>query len=235
MEIDWDKRAKRNALRYIAIEAWRNAEEFDRSGANDAQKLLHNVIVDKEATALEIGLGIGRITKHLANRFREVYGTDVSNEMVKQARARLRHLSNVKIDKNNGKDLRIYPDRKFDFVFSVKVLQHLPRRIFLGYLDEVRRVIKPTGIFRFQIFERTRMAAIIPWFWLRNLRRLHLKFWADPPDYDTWTARSYSREELTRILEAKGFTDITMMNPSGTEGDLWVTARPRLVTERVGL
>ena len=231
METDWDTRAKHNARKYIATDAWRNEEQFDRSGADDITKLLHGIIVDREATVLEIGLGIGRMTKHLANYFTEIYGTDVSNEMIKQARVRLRNFSNVKIDKNDGKSLSIYPDRKFDFVFSVKVFQHLPRQIFLRYIEEVRRVIKPTGIFKFQIFERTRIAGMIPSFWLRNLKLkdggtiFHFKFWADPPDDDTWIVRAYSREELTRILEEKGFSDIAMEKPSGFEGDLWVTAR----------
>jgi len=219
MEADWDRRARGNSRR------WSDVDDL-KSATSDLQKLLDGIKVRKEATVLEIGVGSGRITKQLANHFEEVYGIDVSNEMIRLAIERLRDFRNVKIDKGDGRDLSIYPNCKFDLVFSTRVFQHLPRRFFLGYLDEVHRVMKPTGMFRFQIFERTAIARIIPWIWLRNMRHLHGRFWADPPDDDTWISRSYSREELTRILEMKGFFEIAMRNYSGYEGDLWVSGRP---------
>ena len=44
---------------------------------------------------LEIGCGLGRMTRHLAGIFGEVYATDVSAEMIRGACARLGHLGNV--------------------------------------------------------------------------------------------------------------------------------------------
>lgn len=224
MESDWDNRAKVNARRWIARDAWHNEDEFDKSGALGAQKLLDGLSTRKDAVVLEIGVGIGRITKYLAMSFEEVHGIDVSGEMIRRARERLKEFPNVSVTKNNGIDLSMFAEKQFDYVFSVRVLYHLPRAVFEKYISESHRVLKPGGILRFQIFEKTRAARIVPWLWIRNLRHLHLRFWADLPDSETWSPRCYSRDELNLILRNNEFTVTDMKNPTGHGGDLWITA-----------
>ena len=46
----------------------------------------------------------------------------------------------------------MFPDEKFDFVYSYAVFQHIPsREVVFNYLREARRVLKTGGILRCQI------------------------------------------------------------------------------------
>lgn len=226
MRKDWNKRAETNVRKYIALESWKTREMFDKSGLIDSQKVLKDIEINRNWRVLEIGVGIGRIAKHMSKYFNEVYGLDVSNETIKIAQDELKEYNNVKIYQNNGIDLSILSESNiFDLVYSVKVFQHMPRKVFLNYLDEIRRVLKPNGLLKFQIFEKTKLFGIVPWYYLRNLKNYHLKFWQEPPETDTWIARSYSRDDVKVYLQSKGYECLTMENPTGQEGDLWITAK----------
>src|SRR5262245_1136477 len=85
MKRDWDDRARENAKWYInTIKKDQSDLEFDASGKPEvnnfvlADPLLRAGRELKRLRMLEIGCGIGRMTKHLAEAFGEVYATDVS-------------------------------------------------------------------------------------------------------------------------------------------------------------
>jgi ubiquinone/menaquinone biosynthesis C-methylase UbiE len=77
---------------------------------------------------LEIGCGIGRMTRHLAAIFGEVHSTDVSGEMISRARVRLADLPNVHLYETSGADVGPHPDDCFDIVYSIFVFQHVPTK-----------------------------------------------------------------------------------------------------------
>ena len=102
--------------------------------------------------ALEIGCGPGRIMRPLSADFAEIHGMDVSDEMIRLAREKLRDIPNAHLHHTGASDLPLFPDESFDFVYSYAVFQHIPsREVVLGYLAEARRVLKPGGILRCQI------------------------------------------------------------------------------------
>ena len=223
MRSDWNKRARINARKYVALGDWKTEKDFYESGKIDAQKIIRDVTIDNTWVVLDFGVGVGRILRHLCGYFKEIYGVDVSDEMVKISKFQLKEFENVKIFQNQ-EDLSFFSCNKFDLVYSCYVFQHIPKKVFTRYLTEIHRVLKHDGLLKFQIFEKQKILNAIPWFWLRNLRRGHSKFWQTPPDSDSWVARSYSRDELFLILR-KEFDVIKMENPSKREGDLWVTAK----------
>lgn len=90
---------------------------------------------------LDLGCGIGRVEKFLAPHCKEIHGVDVSGKMIKLARKRIKH-RNVYFHKNNGRDLSIFPDETFDFVFSEAVFQHVEKEDACFYLMEIHRVLK---------------------------------------------------------------------------------------------
>ena len=85
MRKDWDKRARENAPHYIvnSSKEWKD-RDFYRSGeinvANDIMPEMHRVCGGSRApldlTALEIGCGVGRMTKRLARIFGHVTAVD---------------------------------------------------------------------------------------------------------------------------------------------------------------
>jgi ubiquinone/menaquinone biosynthesis C-methylase UbiE len=146
-EAFWDRSAKVDAIRSIADQETK--ETFDRSGVVDAEALRH--LLSPEAVFLEIGCGIGRVLQHVAPMCREAHGVDISAEMVKQGEDRLGHIRNLRLWHGNGYDLELFEDDRFDVVYCGLVFQHMPKTTVYNYLVETYRVLKPDGVFRFQV------------------------------------------------------------------------------------
>ena len=100
---------------------------------------------------LELGCGVGRMTKALARRFRSVHATDVSPEMVVEGCSLCPELNNVTGEVSDGFDLSTTPDGSLDLAFSFLVFQHVLRKeIVLHNVAEMLRVLGPGGGFLFQ-------------------------------------------------------------------------------------
>src|ERR1039458_7383311 len=107
--------------------------------------------------------GGGRVTRAFAGYFGEVWAVDISREMVRQARQAVAGFPGAHVIRNNGKDLSavappwwgrfgIGRRLEFDFAFSVIVFQHIPsREIIENYVREVHRMLRPGGLFKFQV------------------------------------------------------------------------------------
>ncbi len=160
MRREWDERAKENARYYVATanEDWTD-EAFFASGR---QTVSEEILTDmtnicqgkdpKEMTVLEIGCGAGRVTRALAEVFGRVYGVDISGEMVARATAALQGIPHATVVQNNGADLQALGDIQVDFAFSSIVFQHIPsREVIHNYVREVHRLLRPGGLFKFQV------------------------------------------------------------------------------------
>jgi SAM-dependent methyltransferase len=204
MRRDWDRRALENARHYVVTgqNEWSD-EEFYRSGQVTMQEEILNDLANicqgkdpKQMRILEIGCGAGRVTRAFAEFFGDVWAVDISREMVRQAREACAGLSNVHIAQNNGKDLRAVhdarlawlnrkPNPEFDFAFSFMVFQHIPnRRIIENYVREVYRLLRPGGLFKFQV-QGSPLAE------------------ADPEH--SWVGVSFSEREAREMAKATGF------------------------------
>jgi ubiquinone/menaquinone biosynthesis C-methylase UbiE len=160
MESDWDRRARENARFYVntAQQDWSDEAFFESGRRTVREEILTdmtNICQGKdprEMRVLEIGCGAGRVTRALAELFGEVHGVDISGEMIERARNALRDLPGAHVYRNNGMDLSVLPAGDFDFAFSSIVFQHIPSRAIIEtYVREVRRVLRPGGLFKFQV------------------------------------------------------------------------------------
>ena len=151
MRKDWDDRARKNARFYICTDIPSGDEEFFASGRADFEQLILPSLAShgfdpSGKVALEIGCGIGRMTRWAAERFEEVIGMDVSEEMVKIARQY--GWPGARFVKGSGSDLVGIADASIDFVYSYIVFQHIPdRSVILGYIGEIGRVLRPAGLY----------------------------------------------------------------------------------------
>src|SRR5260370_7207013 len=104
MREDWDERARENAEYYVANSTrdW-DQREFFRSGeinvANEIMPDMHRICGGERSpldlSVLEIGCGVGRITKMLARIFGKVTAVDVSTELIYRAHVHLQNLMNA--------------------------------------------------------------------------------------------------------------------------------------------
>jgi len=171
MRRNWERRARENARHYVVTgqDRW-NDEQFYRSGMITLEEEVLNDLGNicqgknpKQMRVLEIGCGAGRVTRAFAGYFGEVYAVDISREMVRQAREAVAGFPNSYIFQNNGKDLsavRLKWWHRFgmgeplqiDFAFSFMVFQHIPSRTIIeNYVREVHRLLRPGGLFKFQV------------------------------------------------------------------------------------
>jgi len=153
----WDAAAKQDAMRYIAGYGTWTKEDFFALGAKDAKNFTQNFFTrmnfdPADKLMLDIGCGIGRMTRAFADMFSEAYGVDFSTELIKLAMEFNEDKPNLFFRTNNGIDLSIFDDNLFDFVFSWSVFMHITDvNIIESYIREIGRVLRPGGLFTFQV------------------------------------------------------------------------------------
>jgi SAM-dependent methyltransferase len=91
---------------------------------------------------LEIGCGTGAFARALAARSKHVLGVDLSPEMIRLAREKSRHLSNLEFQVADICDWEVEPEQ-FDCIASIATLHHLP---FREVLLKMKDALRPGGI-----------------------------------------------------------------------------------------
>lgn len=147
----WDERAREDAFHFVDNrEPYREPDEerFWREGERDLDTLLSSLelAVRQDDHVLDLGCGIGRLTRPLAARAAHVTAVDVSPRMLERARELNPRLNNVTWILGDGESLDGVPDGSVDAVVSHVVLQHIPSaKVQLGYVAEMARVLRPGG------------------------------------------------------------------------------------------
>jgi SAM-dependent methyltransferase len=146
----WDARAREDAFFFVDSRQPYRSPDTDRFWAvEDAMNSLLGglgVELRRTDTVLEIGCGLGRITRVLGDRARRVIALDISQEMLARARRHNPGLHNVQWLLGDGVSLAGVPDGTIDACVSVVVLQHMPDpSLTLGYVREVGRTLRPDG------------------------------------------------------------------------------------------
>jgi SAM-dependent methyltransferase len=153
----WDARAREDAAYFIDNRLDYRAgglDEFWRRGEQDLDLLLDAVglTVRADDDVVEIGCGIGRLTRPLARRARQVLALDVSPEMLRLAQEHNRALINVTWVRGDGTSLASIPSGAASAAISHVVFQHIPDpNVTLGYVRELGRVLRPGGWAAFQV------------------------------------------------------------------------------------
>ena len=129
--------------------------EFVASGERDAALALetaHRVGgAVAPGSALDVGCGLGRVTRGFAARFETCVGVDLSPTMVERARTLNADCPNCTVAAASASRLP-FATGSFDFVYCRLVLQHLPGADeVLAAIGELLRVTRPAGLAAFQV------------------------------------------------------------------------------------
>jgi SAM-dependent methyltransferase len=157
MERFWDARAREDAFWFVDSRLqygtpdeaafWAGGEEaLERLLAALGASLAPGQIV------LDIGCGVGRLTRPIARVAKRVVALDVSSEMLGEARRLNSNLENVEWVHGDGESLRPVEDGSVDACISHVVFRHIPDpAITLGYIREMSRVLRPGGFSAFEL------------------------------------------------------------------------------------
>ncbi len=214
MRADWNDRAGEDANYYVAFgRREQDDEEFFSTAADIVKGLEYDLRrVRGRDAALEIGCGPGRLLRPLSRHFTEIHGVDVSDQMIRLAEERLRNTPNAHPHHSSGSDLALFPDEKFDFVYSYAVFQHIPsREVVFSYLREARRVLKTGGVLRCQ------MNGLPP----------HAK------QYDTWSGVRITEDEIKQYAREQDM-QLLVVEQIWTQY-MWITCRKRPAGWTAGL
>ena len=129
-------------------------KEFQRTGDAEIQfalEVAESIGLPKDHdAALDFGCGVGRLTRPLAEKFAHCEGVDISPRMIELARKYNEDLDNARFVLNTEPNLQLYEDDSFDFIYTNRVLQHVPsRQMIRSFLSEFCRLLAPGGLLCF--------------------------------------------------------------------------------------
>ena len=168
----WEAKARENAYWYVSSFGpyeGRDLAEFWTAGRkiwNDLKTAL-GYTPSRADTVVEIGCGVGRLTRAIAPEVGHVHAFDLSEQMLSIARSC--PFPNVTFHRGDGQSLRPLGDHCAPLVLAYCVFQHLPsERVLASYLGEMARVARPSGMLAFTLTPRTWHDHLTP---LLRLRR----------------------------------------------------------------
>ncbi len=231
--IAWEEAGRRNPLYYIATERteWEIADFF-ASGENLLQERvdpwLRKMGRDPtKTTALEIGAGVGRLSRGLSNRFAQVIAVDISPSMVAAGHKLNADRPNLRFVVTAGNDLPGLLPESCDFVLCVWVFQHIPNlKTIEDYIAEIARVLSPNGSFLVQI-----QGSRLPWPYadVRNFL-VRTGIWTKVLglfNVDTTLAQAFpgallGLRKLSQILQVHHLRIVETVRDENANGSVWV-------------
>ncbi len=216
----WDARARENAAYFVDSRLDYENPDLDafwEAGVEvmDGFGRMLDVHFEPEDDVVEIGCGIGRLTRVISSRARTVRALDISAEMLEQAREHNGALANVEWILGDGDSLEGVEDASADAVFSHVVFQHIPEpAITYRYVEEIGRVLRPGGWAAFQVSDSPAVHEQRLSF--RERVRAVLGNAPKGVDHAAWRGSAVDLGEL-RAAAARGGLEVERIHGEGTQ------------------
>lgn len=128
--------------------------EFYQTGFADVCHIMHQIrwmhFPLRRGRALDFGCGLGRLTQSLARYFDVADAVDIAPAMIYKAQGYNPYGDRCRFHCNEREDLKLFGDKRFDFILSLLVLQHMQPTFAKNYIAEFMRVLAPGGLLVFQ-------------------------------------------------------------------------------------
>jgi SAM-dependent methyltransferase len=146
----FDRLVGMNAEASVAFYPLGDAGLLDRATCEVVELLGQLAVLGPERHVLDIGCGIGRFERALADRVATITGIDISPRMLEAARQRCAGLANVRLIETSGRDLAPLADGSFDAVLAIDAMPYVWRAgaaLVARHFAEVARVLRADGDF----------------------------------------------------------------------------------------
>jgi 2-polyprenyl-3-methyl-5-hydroxy-6-metoxy-1,4-benzoquinol methylase len=164
-----------------------------------------NSLIQGKGTYLDIGVGEGKQLMMVGNRFRSLYGIDISPVRIKHLKS-LAAYKKVKLSSQNIEEGTKFRSNFFDTTTLVAVLEHVfdPHKT----LDEIWRILKPKGELILEVPN-------IGWLYPRiSLLLGRFPITSTDPGFDGGHIHYFEVHNLTKLLREHGF-EIDVVTCSG--------------------
>ncbi len=197
----WNERASTPTGAFIAVDGSTNEETARLTGRYSARQVSLALDLQPGDRVLELGCGVGRIGREIAPRVAHWEGCDISSNMLGVARQRLAGLPNTGFTELHRSSLQPLADASFDKAYCVAVFIHMDKEDFYLYLEDMARVLKPGGLFYFDVWN---MASAVGW--RRYALEINQYRTADPAQRKDVARNQFSSPEEVRVmLDRAGF------------------------------
>ncbi|HTT79410.1 MAG TPA: class I SAM-dependent methyltransferase [Stellaceae bacterium] len=174
------------------------------------------------ARTLEIGSGTGYLMQGVERHLRlagrpaeRILGLDIAEHMLARARARLASDPVFGFVHYDGIDVPL-PDRSLDLIYSVSVLQHIPKPYVYNLFFEIHRLLADGGFAVVQVLSFKHLPNLL-WSWRDEVNNQVLKPRVGPQaggNFPPMWHHYYSTEELEAVFKATGY-DIFQISDDG--------------------
>lgn len=148
----WEHASASPQAALAAVDGSADESILQATGCWTARQVAQALLLQPADRVLEVGCGVGRIGRELAPRCQHWQGVDIAENMLRVAKNRTGHLPNVAFQQLSRTSLSMFATDSFDKAYSVAVFIHLDKEDVFLYLREVARVLRPGGMFYFDIW-----------------------------------------------------------------------------------
>jgi SAM-dependent methyltransferase len=142
----WNKRANSPEAAVAAVDGSTSEDVVRHTGRWAAEQVRAALDIQAGDHVLELGCGVGRIGRELADRCAHWTGVDISENMIAHASKRLAAKDNVSFHQLSRSELEMIPGDSIDKAYSIAVFCHMDKEDLFLYMQELNRVIKPGGM-----------------------------------------------------------------------------------------
>jgi SAM-dependent methyltransferase len=174
---DAQRRNESSLQPWKQTERKRFLEELRQQGAN---------------SLLELGAGVGKDSRYFQDQGLDVTALDLSPEMVKLCKEK--HLNAFVMDFTQLE----FPPETFDAVYAFNALLHTPKKDLANVLTNVRRVLKPKGLFYFGVYGGNEFEGV----WQDD--------WAEPKRFFAYYTDKSLLEIVSRMFELVYFHQVAV-------------------------
>lgn len=212
----WELEEGEDGLLKLAGHATR--EEFDRDRREHAKEIVQFCSITRDRRGFEIGSGDGTVASMLAPQCLSLDCNDISASFLEKARANCAERANLSFHHITDRYLDHLPAESYDFGFSLHVFIHFNAYDILNHLLAAKRILKPGGIFYFDVCTLGEQTIAV--------FREHARMYANAPETIRGLLNFNHPDTLRKIIQEAG---LKMSNQSQLSQEGWmkiVTIKP---------